>query len=61
MNKIPLPICKRCGKTIDVKKGIKEIETPSGEHEFYHPDCKSEWEKGKEFFLKKGGSCEIRL
>lgn len=46
---IPMPICKACGKTIDIKNGIKEIETPFGKHEFYHDGCKSEWEKGGEF------------
>lgn len=52
MNKIiiPIPICKTCGATIDIQDDIKEIVNPiTDEHEFYHKDCKSDWEKGSEF------------
>jgi hypothetical protein len=53
---IPLPICKVCNGTIDIQDGIKEIVNPiTGEHEFYHKDCKSEWEKGSDFL--KGLKC----
>jgi hypothetical protein len=55
-DEIPMPICKACGKTIDIKDGFKEIVNPiTGEHEYYHKGCKSEWEKGSEFIKTKEG------
>ena len=53
---VHLPICKKCGKTIDIFNGLKEIINPiTGEDEYYHRGCKSKWEKGSEFIKTKEG------